>query len=84
MAPLSSTSTSTPRSPAAPASAPFLLIRSTMTRKTQPKPMLKNHWADDHLMEASNVLELAAVKEDADDDDDVAPLTLPQLEPALG
>ena len=37
-----------------------------MPQKTQTKPTLKtdlkNHWSDDHLLEASNVLELRAAR----------------------
>ena len=53
-----------------------------MTRKLQTKPeTLKNHWADEHLTEASNVLELD-FRADADDDEPDRVVLL-QLEPAL-
>ena len=41
--------------------------------------MLKNHWADEHLTEASNVLELADIRADAEP----ARVVMLQLEPAL-
>lgn len=56
-----------------------------MPRKTQTKQPLKNHWADDHIAEASNVLAPGVFDDDDDEVDDEGPRwPLLQLEPALG